>query len=78
MNSKEAADFLRLSQGNFGRIAPSLPRHKRPGMSYRYLRSELLDWLVSQEDDGKDSFSAPVKSRQPENKGKRKRVQRLV
>jgi hypothetical protein len=47
MDSKEAAEFLRLSRGSFAHIAPSLPRYKPPRMGYRYLRSELLEWLVS-------------------------------
>lgn len=61
MSAKEAADFLRLSKNSLRQIAPSLPRHKRLGMSYRCLCSELLEWLVSQGDDDSDSSSARAK-----------------
>lgn len=44
MDAREAAEFLRLSYEAFRKIAPSVPRH-RLGSSYRYLRSELLEWL---------------------------------
>lgn len=46
MNAKEAADFLRISESEFKRIAPSLPRHAVTERRYIYLRSELLAWLM--------------------------------
>jgi hypothetical protein len=46
MNAKEAADFLRISESEFKRIAPSLPRHPITERRYIYLRSELLAWLM--------------------------------
>ena len=50
MDGKEAAAFLKVSEAQFGRLAPRLPRHKRAGLGYRYLRSEVLAWLRSGED----------------------------
>ena len=50
MDGKEAAAFLKVSEAQFGRLAPRLPRHKKAGLGYRYLRSELLVWLRSGED----------------------------
>jgi hypothetical protein len=47
MNAQEAADFLRLSEAHFRKIGPAVPRHKLPSGGYRYLRSELLEWLLS-------------------------------
>lgn len=46
MDGKEAAAFLKVSGAQFGRLAPRLPRHKKTGLGYRYLRSELLVWLT--------------------------------
>lgn len=46
MNAKEAADFLRISESEFKRIAPGLPRHAVTERRYIYLRSELLTWLL--------------------------------
>lgn len=46
MNAKEAADFLRISESEFKRIASSLPRHPITERRYIYLRSDLLAWLV--------------------------------
>ncbi len=46
MDAREAADFLRLSENAFNKLAPSLPRvriYDRSG--YRYLRSDLVKWL---------------------------------
>ena len=34
MNGKEAAGFLRVSEAQFGRPAPRLPRHKKTGLGY--------------------------------------------
>lgn len=45
MDSKEAAEFLRTTWQSFRELAPSLPRHHKPGLGYRYRRSELLEWL---------------------------------
>lgn len=47
MDAKEAAGFLKVSEKQFNRLAPSVPRHKKTGMGFRYLRSELLSWLRS-------------------------------
>ena len=46
MNAKEAADFLRISESEFKRMAPGLPRHAVTERRYIYLRSELLAWLT--------------------------------
>lgn len=47
MDAKEAAAFLNTSENNFNRLAPSIPRCKKAGLGYRYLRSDLLAWLRS-------------------------------
>jgi phage tail tape-measure protein len=47
MNAAEAADFLRLSLAEFRRQAASLPRHQVSNTRYLYVRSELLEWLMS-------------------------------
>ncbi len=46
MDAKEAADFLRISESEFKRMAPGLPRHAVTERRYIYLRSELLAWLL--------------------------------
>ncbi len=46
MDAKEAADFLRISESEFKRMAPGLPRHVVTERRYIYLRSELLAWLL--------------------------------
>lgn len=46
MNAKEAADFLRISESEFKRMAPGLPRHAVTERRYIYLRNELLAWLT--------------------------------
>ena len=46
MDAKEAADFLRISESEFKRMAPGLPRHAVTERRYIYLRSELLVWLT--------------------------------
>ena len=46
MNAKEAADFLRISESEFKRMARGLPRHAVTDRRYIYLRSELLAWLT--------------------------------
>lgn len=45
MDGVGAAAFLKTSRSRFDRLAPRLPRYKKAGLSYRYLRSELLEWL---------------------------------
>lgn len=45
MSSTEAADFLRVSEAQFKRMAPYLPRHPITERRYVYIRSELLAWL---------------------------------
>ena len=46
MNAREAADFLRISESEFKRMAPGLPRHAVTERRFIYLRSELLAWLL--------------------------------
>jgi hypothetical protein len=46
MDAKQAADFLRISESEFKRMAPGLPRHAVTERRYIYLRSELLTWLL--------------------------------
>jgi hypothetical protein len=46
MDARQAADFLRISQSEFKRMAPRLPRHAVTERRYIYLRSELLAWLL--------------------------------
>ena len=46
MDAKEAADFLRISESEFERMAPRLPRHAITERRYIYLRSELFAWLL--------------------------------
>ena len=46
MNAKEAAEFLRISESEFKRMATGLPRHAVTERRYVYLRSELLAWLT--------------------------------
>lgn len=46
MDAKQAADFLRISESEFKRMAPGLPRHAVTERRYIYLRSELLAWLL--------------------------------
>ena len=48
MDSKEAAEFLRLPYSSFREIAPTLPRHAVTPQRFVYLRSELLAWLLEQ------------------------------
>ncbi|MDP9438818.1 MAG: hypothetical protein M3P49_08745 [Actinomycetota bacterium] len=47
MDRGEAAAFLKTKPAAFDRLAPSLPRKKKKGLGFRYLRSELLEWLSS-------------------------------
>jgi hypothetical protein len=49
MDANEAADFLRISESEFKRIAPGLPRHAVTERRYIYLRSELLTWLLGRQ-----------------------------
>jgi hypothetical protein len=42
MDAKQAAGFLRISESEFKRMAPGLPRHAVTEQRYIYLRSELL------------------------------------
>ena len=46
MDAKQAADFLRISESEFKRMAPGLPRHAVTERRFIYLRSELLAWLT--------------------------------
>ena len=86
MNAKEAADFLRLSEAHFRKIAPAAPRHKIPGLGFRYIRSELLDWLRSHDDGTPNNEAVKQPAGEPpapgsEQGSKRragKRVKRLV
>ncbi len=84
MDGEEAAAFLKTSRAGFDRIAPSLPRKKKRGLGYRYLRSELLAWLCS--DDGgegptgrqPDGNAEPVGVRTSQKKRKNGGTVRLV
>jgi hypothetical protein len=46
MDAKQATDYLRISESEFKRMAPGLPRHAVTERRYIYLRSELLAWLT--------------------------------
>ena len=46
MEAKEAASFVRLSESEFERMAPRLPRYAVTERRYIYLPSELLAWLL--------------------------------
>jgi hypothetical protein len=46
MDAKEAADFWRVSESEFKRMAPRMPRHAVTERRYIYLPSELLAWLL--------------------------------
>ena len=46
LDAKEAAAFLRISESEFKRMAPGLPRHAVTERRFVYLRSELLTWLT--------------------------------
>jgi hypothetical protein len=46
MDSREAAEFLRLPYSSFREIAPTLPRHALTPQRFVYLRIELLAWLL--------------------------------
>ena len=46
IDAKQAADFLSISESEFKRMAPRLPRHAVTERRYIYLRSELLAWLT--------------------------------
>jgi hypothetical protein len=46
MNARQAADFLKISESEFKRMAPRLPRHAVTERRYISLRSELLAWLT--------------------------------
>ena len=43
----EAAAFLKVTKVQFNNLAPSIPRCKKAGLGFRYLRSEVLAWLRS-------------------------------
>jgi hypothetical protein len=46
MDAKQAADFLRISESEFKRMASGQPRHAVTERRYIYLRSELRAWLT--------------------------------
>ena len=46
MDSREAAEFLRLPYSSFREIAPMLPHHAVTPQRFVYLRRELLAWLL--------------------------------
>ncbi len=46
MDSREAAEFLRLPYSSFREIAPTLPRHAVTPQRFVYVRRELLAWLI--------------------------------
>jgi hypothetical protein len=80
MNATEAADFLRLSENAFSRLAPTLPRCKLDGKQYRYLRSDLLEWLRSRRepDSYVDSNPGAIIRNHPHKNRNQERVKRLV
>ena len=47
LDSKEAAEFLRLPYSTFKRIAPSLPRHPVTEQRFVYHRGELVEWVLA-------------------------------
>lgn len=79
MNASEAADFLRLSENAFSRLAPTLPRCKLDGKQYRYLRSDLLEWLrLRQENDSHvDRNPGAIIHNHPRKNSGRQREKRL-
>ncbi len=46
MDSKEAAEFLRLPYSSFREIAPMLPRHAVTPQRFVHSRRELLEWVL--------------------------------
>jgi hypothetical protein len=80
MNAVEAADFLRLSEDAFKKLAPTLPRcriYERGG--YRYLRSDLLAWLRADEWE-REKLAPVISAIRPLSQrgdGKRTRTRRL-
>ena len=81
MNAREAADFLRLSENAFKKLAPSLPRYQiyeRSG--FRYLRSDLLAWLVARRVSHGNPGGNPTRAACPQAQtgDVRERVKRLV
>jgi hypothetical protein len=47
LDSKEAAEFLRLPYSTFKQIAPSLPRHPVTEQRFVYHRRELIEWVLA-------------------------------
>ncbi len=49
MNAAEAADFLRLSLSQFKALAAAgeIPRHQIGERRYRYVRRELIEYVLS-------------------------------
>ena len=79
MNAVEAADFLRLSEDAFRKLAPSLPRVALYGrFGYRYLRGDLLDWLRGRTDFGNVAETGPHLRALDGTKAKRKAPERGV
>jgi hypothetical protein len=79
MNAEEAADFLRLSENAFNKLAPTLPRckiYERSG--YRYLQADLLEWLRDRPDSNLDSNPATVRGIQTHKNAPSRKVTRLV
>jgi hypothetical protein len=46
MDAKQASDFWRVSESQFKRMAPRLPRQAVTEQRYIYPRSVLLAWLL--------------------------------
>jgi hypothetical protein len=42
MNTRETANYLRMSSATFAKLATTLPRHRLSEQRHVYLRSELL------------------------------------
>ncbi len=56
MDAREAADYLRLPYDQFKRLARSLPRHAVTERRFVYVRSEILEWVLSQPGRGKEPW----------------------
>lgn len=82
MSAQEAAAFLSVTPKRFGQIAPSLPRSRPPGLSYRYYRDELLAWSRGELATG-NVPAAPIsiyelQHGKRKNHGGKKKTNRLV
>lgn len=56
MDARQAAEFLCVSYDQFKRIARDLPRHAITERRFVYVRSELLEWVLSQPGRGREPW----------------------